>query len=162
LAVAAGVGVLALTAGCVAVSWSHDSKLVPRHGGHPVGAALWSWLFLGFACAAFVLYLGGLWLLRRGGGMRLVLALALAVQVAPLAAPLLVSTDAWTYWDYGRIAAVYDANPYRQPPSHFPDDPAYPYVGVAWRGTTTVYGPAFTLASEPLVRVAGTSADAAA
>jgi hypothetical protein len=91
-----------------------------------------------------------------------VAAIACAIQLAPLAAPLLLSTDAWTYWDYGRIAAVHHANPYEQPPNHFPDDPAYPYVGVAWRGTTSVYGPAFTLASEPIARVAGTSADAAA
>jgi Glycosyltransferase family 87 len=91
-----------------------------------------------------------------------VAALAVAVQAAPLAAPLLLSTDAWTYWDYGRIAAVHDANPYRDAPSRFPADPAYRYVGTAWRDTTTVYGPGFTLASEPLARAAGTSADAAA
>ena len=162
LAVAAGVGVLALTAGCVAVSWPHDSKLVPRHGGHPVGAALWSWLFLGFACAAFVLYLGGLWLLRRGGGMRLVLALALAVQLAPLAAPLLISTDAWTYWDYGRIAGVHDANPYVGNPDDFPADPAFRWVGTGWWDTSSVYGPAFTLASEPLALADDGSATAAA
>ena len=67
LSVAAGLGVLALVAGCVAASWPGDSKLVPRHGGHAVGSSLWSWLFLGFACAAFVLYVGGLWALKRGG-----------------------------------------------------------------------------------------------
>ena len=38
--VAAGLGVLALVAGCVAVSWPGDSKLVPRHGGHPVGSLI--------------------------------------------------------------------------------------------------------------------------
>ena len=70
-------------------------------------------------------------------------------------APLLLSTDAWTYWDYGRIAAVHDANPYEATPSDFPDDPAFPCVGTAWRDTTTVYGPAFTLASEPLALAAG-------
>src|SRR5207237_1622857 len=89
-------------------------------------------------------------------------ASACASNLAPLAAPLRLATDACTYWDYGRIAAVHDANPYEQPPSHFPNDPAYPYVGIAWRNTTSVYGPAFTLASEPLARAAGTSADAAA
>ena len=88
--------------------------------------------------------------------------IACAIQLAPLAAPLLLSTDAWTYWDFGRIATVHQANPYRSPPSTYPDDPAYPYVGTAWRHTTTVYGPAFTLASEPLARAAGTSASAAA
>jgi hypothetical protein len=99
---------------------------------------------------------------RRSGGLGVVAVLAAAIQLAPLAAPLLLSTDAWAYWSYGRIAAVHDGNPYRDPPSDFPDDPAYPYVGAAWRDTTSVYGPAFTLASEPLARAAGSSADRAA
>jgi len=85
-----------------------------------------------------------------------------AIQLAPLGAPLLLSTDAWTYWDYGRIAAVHDGNPYRDVPETFAGDPAFAHIGAAWRGTTTVYGPAFTLASEPLGRAAGSSADAAA
>ena len=57
---------------------------------------------------------------------------------------------------------MHDANPYRDPPAEFPDDPSFPYVGEDWRDTTTVYGPAFTLASEPLALAAGESADAAA
>ena len=119
--------------------------------------------FLVLLAVAFAAYVAGAWLTRRAPPrVAAVAAIACVMQVAPLAAPLLLSTDAWTYWDYGRIAVVHDANPYRQPPNHFPDDPAYPYVGVAWRGTTSVYGPAFTLASEPVARVAGTSADAAA
>jgi glycosyl transferase family 87 len=113
--------------------------------------------------AAFVLYLGGVWLVRRAGPQfALVATLAVAIQAAPLAAPLLLSTDAWAYWDYGRIAAVHDANPYRDAPSRFRSDPAFAHTGTAWRDTTSVYGPAFTLASEPLARAAGSSADAAA
>src|SRR4029079_9848635 len=69
---------------------------------------------------------------------------------------------AWAYWDYGRIAAVHGGNPYEETPSDYPDDPAYPYVGEDWRDTSSVYGPAFTLASEPLARAAGPPADAAA
>lgn len=111
-----------------------------------------------------VAYVGGLLLLSRLGAPRWagVAVLAVAIQVAPLAAPLLLSTDAWVYWDYGRIAAVHDADPYVDPPSEFPNDPAYPYVGADWRDETSVYGPAFTLASEPLALAAGSSADAAA
>jgi hypothetical protein len=91
-----------------------------------------------------------------------VAAIACAVQLVPLGAPLLLSTDAWAYWAYGRIAAVHDANPYRDTPQDFPRDPALPHVGTDWRDSTTVYGPAFTLASEPIARAAGSSADAAA
>ena len=88
---------------------------------------------------------------RRGG-----------VQLVPLASPLLLSTDAWTYWGYGWIAAEGGGNPYVDPPSAFPESPARPYLGADWRDTTSVYGPAFTLLSEPVARIAGSSADAAA
>jgi glycosyl transferase family 87 len=91
-----------------------------------------------------------------------VAVIACALQLSALAAPLLLSTDAWTYWDYGRMAAVHGTNPYRTQPEAFPADPAFPFVGAAWRDSTSVYGPAFTLASEPLARAAGSSADAAA
>ena len=114
--------------------------------------------------AAFGLYVLGLWLLRRSSGLPYarVAALAVAIQLVPLAAPLLISTDAWTYWDYGWIAAVGDGNPYADPPSSFPESPAYPVMGEAWRETTSVYGPAFTLASEPVALAVGDSSDAAA
>ena len=88
--------------------------------------------------------------------------LAIVIQLLPLAAPLLLSTDAWTYWEYGRIAAVHGGNPYVDTPSEFPDDPAYDHAGAAWRDTTSVYGPAFTLLSEGVALVSGSSAAAAA
>lgn len=163
LSTASGLCVLVLVAGCAAVAWPHASRLVPRNGGHPVGDELWSWLYLGFAVAAFVAYGAGLWLLRRfGGRVALVVAVAVAIQLAPLGGPLLLSTDAWTYWDYGRIAAVHGGNPYVQHPQDFPADPAYRYAGDGWRDTSSVYGPAFTLVSEPLALADDASADAAA
>jgi Glycosyltransferase family 87 len=148
---------------CAAVAWPDDSKLVPQPGGAVSGINRWSWIFLGCLIGAFLLYVGGVYLIRRFGlGLVVTASLAAAIQLAPLAAPLLLSTDAWTYWDYGRIAAVHDANPYVQTPSDFPLDPAFPYVGEKWVDTTSVYGPAFTLASEPLALADGESADAAA
>jgi hypothetical protein len=84
------------------------------------------------------------------------------IQLLPLAGPLLLSTDAWAYWEYGRIASVHDGNPYVDTPSEFPDDPAYDYAGAAWRGTTSIYGPAFTLLAEGVALVSGSSAAAAA
>jgi alpha-1,6-mannosyltransferase len=120
-------------------------------------------VFLALLVGAFAAYVAAA-VVARVAPPRLIAVwtLACAIQLVPLAAPLLLSTDAWTYWDFGRIATVHEANPYRSTPSDFSDDPAYPYVGTAWHDTTTVYGPAFTLASEPLARAAGTSADAAA
>jgi len=113
--------------------------------------------------AAFVAYLAALLLLRRRElTRRTVLVLAVAIQLLPLAAPLLLSTDAWTYWEYGRIAAVHGGNPYADTPSEFSTDPAYEHAGAAWRETTSVYGPAFTLLSELVALVSGSSSAAAA
>jgi hypothetical protein len=154
---------LALTAAAVMLAWPGDSPLVPRHGGHPTGDRMWAWLFLGLLIAAFAVYVGGL-VLARSSPPRVaaVATIACAIQLVPLGAPLLLSTDAWAYWDYGRLAAVHGANPYRVPPVEFRSDPAFAFVGTSWRDSSTVYGPAFTLASEPLARAAGSSADVAA
>jgi hypothetical protein len=136
---------------------------VPRHGGLLEGDSKWAWLYLAGEIAGTAAYVLGLLLLRRAFlRLALVAALAVAIQLAPLGAPLLISSDAWTYWDYGRIAAVHDANPYADPPREFPDDPAYPHIGGAWHGATSVYGPLFTLASEPVAVAADSSKDAAA
>jgi hypothetical protein len=160
---AAGLGVLALVSVCAGLAWPDDSPLVPRDGGRPEGESVYAQAFLAATVAAFVLYLVGLVVVaRRGARLAVVGAIAVAIQLVPLGAPLLLSTDAWTYWNYGRIAAVHEANPYRDPPAEFPRDPAFAYVGADWRDTTSVYGPAFTLASEPVALAAGESADAAA
>jgi Glycosyltransferase family 87 len=159
----AGLAALALVAVCAAVAWPTESPLVPRNAGRPSGDELWAWLFLGSAAGAFAAYALGLALVsRRRARLRLVAALALAIQLAPLAAPLLLSTDAWTYWMYGRIGAALGGNPYRDPPAEFASDPAFEHVGADWRDSGSVYGPAFTLASEPIALVAGSSANAAA
>ena len=113
--------------------------------------------------AAFAAYVVALALLRgRAPRLAVVGGLAVVIQLAPLAGPLLLSTDAWTYWAYGRIAAAHGGDPYRDPPREYADDAALPYVGANWRDETSVYGPAFTLASEPLALAAGESKDGAA
>jgi hypothetical protein len=114
--------------------------------------------------AAFVAYLVAVAFLARGARapVRAVLAVALAIQIAPLAAPVLLSTDVYTYWDYGRLSAVHGENPYAVEPREQPEDPAFDRMGAMWRGTTSVYGPAFTLASEGHAEVVGESAPAAA
>jgi hypothetical protein len=146
-----------------ASAWPDDSPLVPLNGGHPEGDESWAWLYLGAAAGALAAYATGLGLLaRRSARVVPVAVVALAIQLAPLGAPLLLSTDAWTYWGYGRIATVHDGNPYEDEPSEFRDDPAFPHIGTDWHDATSVYGPAFTLASEPAAAAAGESEDAAA
>lgn len=159
-ALAAGAATLGLVAGASALAWREGSPLVPREGGLAEQGTAWP--FLGLLAAAFLAYAGGLALLRRGTlPLRAVVVLAAAIQLVPLAAPLLLSTDAWTYWGYGWIGAEGGGNPYVDPPSDFPESPAAPYLGADWRDTTTVYGPAFTLLSEPVALAVGDSPDAA-
>lgn len=152
---------LVSVAAACGLAWLDDSPLVPRDAGRAEqgGAPL----FLALLVAAFVAYLVGVWLLRRGAVTSLVVVLVLAagIQLAPLGAPLLLSTDAWTYWEYGWIANHGD-DPYAVAPERLPDNPAFTHAGADWRDTTSVYGPAFTLASQPVAAAAGGSAAAAA
>jgi hypothetical protein len=150
-------------AGCVACAWVAGAPLVPDDAGRAGDAGSATRIFLALLVLAFLAYAAGLWLIgRRGAARRSVLVLAIVIQLVPLAGPLLLSTDAWTYWEYGRIAAVHDGNPYVDEPNEFPDDPAYDRAGAAWRGTTSVYGPGFSLLSEGVALSAGSSAAAAA
>lgn len=156
-ATTAAVAVALLVAGCVAVAWTEGAPLVPADAGRADDGGL-GWLFLALLAAALGVYLAALALARRRPpSLRAVLVTALAIQLVPLAAPVLLSTDAWTYWEYGRIAAVHGGNPYVDTPSAYPDDPAYEYAGAAWRETTSVYGPGFTLLSEGVALVSGSS-----
>ena len=100
--------------------------------------------FLVLLAAAFVVYVVGYLLLRRdGGGFVPVFAIACAIQLAPLVAPLLLSTDALTYWSYARLR-----DPYRQTPAA--DPVSAPYAGAAYLHSTSAYGPAFSLLSKPV------------
>ncbi len=150
-----------LTAAAVAFAYPSSSPLVPEHVGEE---SKWAWLYLGAMSAAFAAYLAGLYLVRRGGlGRRKgVIALACAIQLLPLAGPVLLSTDVYTYWDYARISTVHGGNPYVDVPSDYPADVAYPLMGSYWHDTTSVYGPGFTLVSEAHAEAVGESADAAA
>lgn len=157
---AAGIATFAFLAAACALAWEDASPLVPRGGGTQGGSAP---LFLALLVAAFVAYLAALaWTRRTGLPLVVAVTVAAAIQLVPLASPLLLSTDAWTYWSYGWIGARGDANPYVDAPEDVPDNPALPHMGAAWLGTTSVYGPAFTLVSEPVAIVVGSSADAAA
>lgn len=152
-----------LVACCAAAAWPSSSPLEPLNAGRPLGERHWAWIFLACAAGAFAAYVAGLLALTRARvGTRAVAVLGLAIQLAPLGAPLLLSTDAWTYWHYGRVASLAGGNPYRDAPRDFAGEPSYRYVGASWRDEGSVYGPAFTLASEPIARVAGESASAAA
>jgi hypothetical protein len=119
--------------------------------------------FLAAAAAGFLLYVLAVAILgKREAVLSTVCAVAAAVQLLPLAGPLLLSRDVYAYWDYGRLAAEHDANPYVDVPARFPRDPAYSAMANAWRKKPTVYGPAFTVASAGLAETIGSSPDNAA
>lgn len=160
-AAAAGAATLGLVGTACALAWRDGSPLVPREGGTAEQGTAWP--FLALLVASLAAYLAGLALLRHAAlPLRVVLGVGAAIQLVPLAAPLLLSTDAWTYWGYGWIVVDGGGNPYVDPPSAFPESPAAASLGADWRDTPSVYGPVFTLLSEPVALAAGDSPDAAA
>jgi alpha-1,6-mannosyltransferase len=67
-----------------------------------------------------------------------------------LLAPPLLSTDIFSYLDYGRLGAVHGLNPYLHTPLAARHDAVFELVGPKWDHTVTAYGPLFTLISYPL------------
>jgi hypothetical protein len=65
------------------------------------------------------------------------------VQIAPLAAPLLLSRDAYLYWAEARVVTVHHANPYAVTPTRYPLDPSTAQASAQWRTQTEPYGPAW-------------------
>jgi hypothetical protein len=70
-----------------------------------------------------------------------------ALQALVLLAPPLLSTDVFSYGAYGRMGALYGANPYLHGPYAIALDPVYPFIGAKWVTTPSVYGPLFTALS---------------
>jgi hypothetical protein len=73
----------------------------------------------------------------------------IAVAVAAFAlSPPLYSHDVYSYVDYARLGTLHGLDPYTHPPLVVPADAAFSHV--TWTGTTSAYGPLFTLATYPL------------
>jgi glycosyl transferase family 87 len=158
-AYALGFAVAAALATSIAVASARGSPIAV--GGVERGDT-WAAAFLVLLAVAFGLYLGALVLLRpRRGSVALVCALAVAIQLAPLAGPLLLSRDAYSYWSYGRIVAVHHRNPFSSAPARFPHDPATRAVAPAWRRQDSVYGPGFAFASAAVSELTRRSAELA-
>ena len=152
-----GCGVVALLVLAVVAASAAGS---PIRAGAPELSDLPSALFLAAVACAFVVYVLALVvLLRRRCGLAVVCAIAAAIQLAPLAGPLLLSRDVYAYWAYGRIAEDHDANPYAAAPARFAADPAVRAMANGWRSTDSVYGPIFTTASAELAETTGGSAE---
>jgi hypothetical protein len=102
------------------------------------------------ATLTFLYALRAAW--RGHVSVRTVAVIGVAFAAVAVALPLLFSRDVYSYSMYGRIASLHHANPYVSTPQDFARDPMFPLVGPQWRGTTAVYGPAFTLLSSVLTR----------
>ena len=148
------LGILCLGGVAVAVAAADRAANAASSPIAPPGA--WRWALIAAVVGATAAYIVGVLVTRRYGTSTLAaLTIACAIQLVPLAGPTLLSTDAWTYWMYGRVGAVLGGNPYDDPPSAYASDPAYAAMGATWHNTTSLYGPLFTVGSELDARVAG-------
>jgi alpha-1,6-mannosyltransferase len=118
------------------------------HTGVPLGhAALIVTFTLMFA--SYVLAVRG----AAGLSPRVVVASIAGLNALFLLAPVLLSTDIFSYQAYARMGSLYAANPYLHGPSTILLDPLYPFIGSKWVSTPTAYGPLFTALSYPLAQL---------
>jgi hypothetical protein len=160
---ARGRSVAAVAAGCALVGAMGIAVLASRHTALTevspvVPRGLWSDAWAGALVAAFGLYGAGGWL-ARGGHLRLrtALVVAVALQMIPLAAPLLLSKDVYLYWGEGRVLTAHHANPYRATPADYQADPAFRWISESWRAQPAPYGPAWEIVGAGPALVAGAS-----
>ena len=147
---AAAMLVAAVAVAVVAARHAHPaevSPVVPR--GH------WNAVWVAALVVALLAY--GLSLIVVRGGVVTALVIAAAVQLAPLAAPLLLSKDAYLYWAGARTVIVHGASPYRSTPNDFPADPSTPYVSEEWRNGGAPYGPTWETLGLAPAAAAGSS-----
>jgi glycosyl transferase family 87 len=150
-------GLLALTVVAASIPGS------PIAPGRPETSDLPGVVYLAAAAGAFALYVLALAVIRRRGqSLIVVCVIAAAIQLIPLAGPLLLSRDVYAYWTYGRLVTAHDANPYVAPPSRYASDPGERQMAPAWRETRSVYGPVFSAASAGLATATGRSAETTA
>jgi hypothetical protein len=144
--VAAGAGVALVAAVVVAVVAAHHAT--PSEVSPVVPAGAWNDAWIGALVAGFAFYGAGA-LLAWSGSLRLSVAVgvAVAVQLAPLGAPLLLSKDAFLYWGEARVLVAHHANPYVSTPADYPRDPATPWVSTSWSAEPAPYGPAWEVAA---------------
>lgn len=105
--------------------------------GHP-------FLMLGSVGLISVMYLVLLRLFRSGSArwqpsLRLLIGLVVLASIPLLALPNLLSSDVYSYISFGRLAVVYGANPFIDPPSTYSGDVFYRWV--SWKQVASVYGP---------------------
>ncbi|MBA3943615.1 MAG: hypothetical protein H0X37_03535 [Herpetosiphonaceae bacterium] len=107
------------------------SQLAAHHPALQIAA----WLVMAVAFIALLRRIRATPSLR----LRVLLGLAGLFSVPLLLVPNLLSGDVYSYISFGRIAAIYGANPFIDPPAAFPLDPYFHFIG--WINVPSVYGP---------------------
>lgn len=118
------------------------------------------WHMALFVSVLLVAALQAVWAVLRAREMHapsrraiwLVLGVTLVMGFTLVALPILPSDDIYSYIMYGRIAAVYHANPLLFTPNQFPGDPFL--ARVYWVDTRAVYGPVWLSISTLLTYLA--------
>ncbi len=97
--------------------------------------------------ALWLVYLWLIWHLRASPiDRRWVAVGAIGLGLLAVLIPPLFSTDVFSYAMFGRLAGVYDLNPYLSTASNAaPADPLMPYL--YWRNIASPYGPVWSLVS---------------
>jgi hypothetical protein len=146
-------GLIAL---CTATAWPQGSMVAAQPAATSTGDLAWLRVFAIAQLLALILFGCALVIIRRKPPQTSrVVVLAAIIQLLPLLAPLMLSTDPYSYWNAGRLSAIDGANPYEVRPADVPGDPSLAYVPDEWRNETTKYGPAFTALSHSLALVVG-------
>lgn len=94
----------------------------------------------------FVSYAAAIWAADQLPPRAVLIGVA-GLNVLVLLAPLMMSTDVFSYVAYGRLGALYGSNPYFHGPNAIALDPAYSFIATRWTTTPSVYGPLFTALS---------------
>ncbi|MDQ6776207.1 MAG: DUF2029 domain-containing protein [Actinomycetota bacterium] len=151
-----GLAGVMLTGAALALSAAQTNDLVPQSvrpmPGWLAGAFANAGVPLGHAAliALFTLMFASYVLAVRGAAelsARAVLVSIAGLTALFLLAPVVLSTDVFSYQAYGRMGTLYGTNPYLHGPSTIRLDPLYPFIGSKWVSTPTAYGPLFTALS---------------
>ncbi len=121
-------------------------------GSHPGGALQ----FLGLVAALFAIYAVALRFVGKGqppAVEKFVFAAGAAFLLLLLCAPVMLSTDVYAYAIYGRVYAIYGANPYAEIAPITNADPFMPLFGIAYMSSW--YGPLWTLICAGVAWVGG-------
>lgn len=162
-AVAWGALIVLVLAGAVTVlSSAHTGVLLPKPVHDAISATsladplghLGPNIHLGGVIALFTVATACWGILVRHGRRLSATAIVGAIVVLHVLmalAPPLLSTDVFSYGDYGRMSAIFHLNPYVYGPNALGHDDSWlPYIGAKWVVTPTVYGPLFTALSDLL------------